>query len=235
MKKTFNILGAAVLGAAVLFGAGSCNNGQENGGNTSTVADSTNVSAAPAGSIVFVDMTRLMAEYQMAIDLTAEVNKKIEEIEKPVVNKKAAAEKEIKRRQTNLETKAKDFDEKYSKGHLTETAAQLKAQELQKLQQELSTYVATKEKELAEEGAKMQTQINDELVVMNNVINDAINTFIQNYRAAKGYAMVLIDQSDVDKTDKAMMLSSLVLSADPSLDVTSEVIAGLNAAYTPAK
>jgi Skp family chaperone for outer membrane proteins len=67
------------------------------------------------------------------------------------------------------------------------------------------------------------------------VINDAINTFIQKYRAEKGYAMVLINQSDVDKTDKAMILNSLVLSADPALDVTTEVVAGLNAEYTPAK
>ena len=47
--------------------------------------------------------------------------------------------------------------------------------------------------------------------------------------------MILINQSDVDKTDKAMILNSLVLAADPALDVTTDVLAGLNAAYTPAK
>lgn len=234
MKKTFNILGAAAISAAVLFGTVSCNNAQKNE-NNDNATDSTNVSSAPAGSIVYVDMTRLMAEYQMAIDLTAEVNKKIEELEKPLLNKKTAAEKEIKRKQDNLQAKATDFEDKYRKGHLTETAAQIKMQELQTLEQELNTYGATKEQELAQEGAKVQSLISDELVVMNNMVNDAINTFIQNYRAEKGFAMILVDQSDVDKTDKAMILNSLVLSADPSLDVTSEVLAGLNAAYTPTK
>lgn len=234
MKKTFNILGAAVLGAAVLFGAGSCNNANNNATEATSTNDSTLV-AVPSGSIVYVDMTRLMAEYQMAIDLTAAVNKKIEEIEKPIINKKASAEKEIKRKETNLETKVKDLEEKYSKGLYTETVAQVKAQEIQKLQQEYSAYVATKEQELAQEGAKAQAQIQDELIVMNNQVNDAINTFIQNYRTEKGYAMILINQSDVDKTDKAMILNSLVLAADPALDVTTDVLAGLNAAYTPAK
>lgn len=234
MKKTFNILGAAVLGAAVLFGAGSCNNANNNAAEATSTNDSTLV-AVPSGSIVYVDMTRLMAEYQMAIDLTAAVNKKIEEIEKPIINKKASAEKEIKRKETNLETKVKDLEEKYSKGLYTETVAQVKAQEIQKLQQEYSAYVATKEQELAQEGAKAQAQIQDELIVMNNQVNDAINTFIQNYRTEKGYAMILINQSDVDKTDKAMILNSLVLAADPALDVTTDVLAGLNAAYTPAK
>ena len=235
MKKTFNILGAAVLGAAVLFGTNSCTGAKSNTGNEVAGADSTIVAGAPTGAIVYIDMTKLMAEYQMAIDLTAEANKKIEELEKPVLNKKTAAEKEIKRKQDNLQTKAKDFEDKYSKGHLTETVAQTKYQELQKLEQELNNYGVTKEQELAQEAAKVQALISDELIVMNNKINDAINTFVQKYRAEKGYAMILINQSDADKTDKAMILNSLVLAADPSLDVTADVLAGLNAEYNAAK
>lgn len=231
MKKTLNILGAAVLGAAVLFGTSSCAEAKSNTRNQVAGADSTIV----AGAIVYIDMTKLMAEYQMAIDLTAEANKKIEELEKPVLNKKTAAEKEIKRKQDNLQTKAKDFEDKYSKGHLTESAAQVRMQELQELEQELNNYGVTKEQELAQEAAKVQALISDELIVMNNKINDAINTFVQKYRAEKGYAMILINQSDADKTDKAMILNSLVLAADPSLDVTADVLAGLNAEYNAAK
>ena len=231
MKKTLNILGAAAISAVVLFGSVSCNGTKKNEGNT----NSTETSAAPAGSIVFVDMTRIMAEYQMAIDLSDEVQKKIEELEKPLLNKKTAAEKELKRKQDNLQAKAKDFEDKYNKGHLTQTSAQVKMQEMQKLEEEYKAYGMTKEQELAQEGAKVQAQINDELLVMNNIVNDAINTFIQSYRAEKGYAMILDNQSDMDKEDKANVLNSLVLASDPTLDVTSDVIARLNAEYTPAK
>ena len=108
-------------------------------------------------------------------------------------------------------------------------------QEMQKLEEEYKAYGMTKEQELAQEGAKVQAQINDELLVMNNIVNDAINTFIQSYRTEKGYAMILANQSDMDKEDKANVLNSLVLASDPTLDVTSDVIARLNAEYTPAK
>lgn len=236
MKKTFNILGAAVLGAALLFGANSCNNTEkkEDGAKTSST-DTTNVVLAPAGSIVFVDMTRIMSEYEMAVKLGAEVQKKVEELQKGFVNKQQAAEKEIKRKQNNLQSKAKDYQDKYNKGHLTETNAAAKVQELQKLESDLANYVAKKEQELAKEGEKVELEIQDELVVMNNQVNDAVNTFIQKYRVEKGYSMIIISQSDVEPNDKAMILSTPVISADPSFDVTSEVVAGLNAEYNAPK
>ena len=232
MKTTFKFIGAAVLGAAVLFGANSCKNTTEQ---AAEAAVAENATATPVSSIVYVDITTIMAEYQMAIDLRAEAEKKIAELEKPFLNKQAAAEKEIKRKQDNLQAKAKDFEDKYNKGHLTQSNAQIKMQEIQQLEQELNNYGIAKEQELAQEGAKVQSQINDELVVMNNLINDAISTYIQKYRVQNGYAMILIDQSDADKTDKTMVLNSLVLSADPALDVTAQVITGLNDEYNATK
>lgn len=236
MKKTFNILGAAVLSVAVLFGANSCNNTEKkNEAAKANTTDTTNVVLAPAGSIVFVDMTKVMKEYEMAVKLEAEVQKKVDELQKGFMNKQQSAEKELKRKQNNLQAKAKDFEDKYKKGHLTETNAQAKMQEIQGLENDLANYAAKKEKELATEGAKVEAEIQDELIVMNNKVNDAINTFIQKYRVEKGYSMIIISQSDMDTTDKAMILSAPVISADPSFDVTSEVVAGLNAEYKESK
>ena len=248
MKKTFNILGTAVLGAAVLFGANSCNSSSsesktEKSQNDSTAVvlvsateksqnDSTAVvlvSAADA-PIVFVDMTVLMSEYQMAIDLSTEVQAKLNELSKSFDNKKKSAEKEITKKQNNLQTKANDFQEKYSKGHLTETNANLKLQELQKLEEEYNAYLAQKDQELGEEQLKLQNTYNEEMFVMNNKINDAINTFIQKFRVENGYAMILVSQSDIPN-DGATTLGAPVLAADPALDITAAVLAGLNAEY----
>jgi outer membrane protein len=236
MKKTFNIIGAAVLGAAVLFGANSCAESQNNDSkqeNNTTQADSTRT-IIPAGSIVYIDMTRVNAEYQMVIDLGAEVEKKLQSMQKSLESKTKSIEGEIKRKQNNLTTKANDFQDKYSKGHLTETNANLKVQELQKLEEEYNNYVAQKEQELAQEQLKLQNTANEELFVMNNIVNDAINTFIKKYNAEKGYAMILISQGDAPN-DGATILGNPVLTADPSLDITSEVIAGLNAEYKASK
>ena len=236
MKKTFNIIGASVLGAAVLFGASSCNSHNSDSGYkepTKAVKD-TVVMVANANtalpSVVYVDMTKLMDEYQMAVDLRAEVQGKIDKLTKEFENKKNSAEKEISKKQNNLQTKAKDFEDKYNKGHLTETNAKVKLQELQKLEEEFNAFVTKKGQELEQEQYKLQNTANEELFVMNNVINDAINTFIQKYRVEKGYTMILISQSDIPD-DGATNLGAPVLAADPSLDITADVVTRLNEEY----
>ena len=233
MKQTFKLMGAAVLGAVVLFGANSCNSSSKPAENTAE-QPAKNVNLAPAGSIVYIDMTKLMAEYQMAIDLSKDVEAKLEELTKAFDNKKTAAEKEITRKQSSFQTKYNDFQDKVNKGHLTETAASVKYQELQQLEVEYNNFLAQKEQELAQEQAKVQNTANEEIFVMNNKVNDAINTFVQKYRIEKGYAMIIISQSDVPE-DGATNLGTPVIAADASLDVTAEVVAGLNAEYNAAK
>lgn len=237
MKKTFNIIGTAVLGAAVLFGANSCNGSSSAEKKAADVQKDTTAVAtvnAAESPIVFVDMTVLMAEYQMAVDLGTEVQAKIDEMTKAFENKKNTAEKEITKKQSNLQTKANDFQDKYNKGHLTETNANVKIQELQKLEQEYNTFLAKKDQELGQEQLKLQNAANEEIFVMNNKVNDAINTFIQKYRVEKGYAMILVTQSDIPN-DGATTLGTPVLAADPSLDITRDVLDGLNAEYKASK
>ena len=113
MKQTFKLMGAAVLGAVVLFGANSCNSSSKPAENT-VEQPAENVNLAPAGSIVYIDMTKLMAEYQMAIDLSKDVEAKLEELTKAFDNKKTAAEKEITRKQSSFQTKYNDFQPTFS-------------------------------------------------------------------------------------------------------------------------
>ena len=230
MKKTFKFIGAAAMGAAVLFGANSCNNSTEQAAENTAEA----AAIAPAGSIVYIDITRVLGEYQMAIDLSAEVQTKIEGLNKTLESNTKKAEAEIKRKQNNLQTKVNDFQDKVNKGHLTETAASVKYQELQQLEAEYNNFLAQKDQEIAQEQLNLQNIYSEEMFVMNNIVNDAINTFIQKYNAEKGYAMILISQGDVPE-DGATTLGNPVLAADPSLDITSDVIAGLNAEYNAPK
>lgn len=240
MKKTFYTLGALVLCASMVFTA--CGNGgdkkaekEEKAAADSTVAQNTEaVAPAPAGSIVYVDMTKLMSEYQMAIDLGAATEKKIAELTKTVESKVKSIETEIKRKQDKLTKAADEFQDKYSKGLYTQTVAESKAQEIQKMEVEYNQYVAQKDKELQQEQLKMQNTANEEILVMNNTINDAINTFIVKYNQEKKYAMILMSQGDIPN-DGATNLGTPVLTADPSLDITADVLAGLNAEYKASK
>ena len=245
MKKTFYTLSALVLSASMIFTA--CGNGSNGSKATAEPAATTDSTAkatattdsasailAPAGSIVYVDMTRLMSEYQMAIDLSAAAEKKIGELTKTMESKVKGIESEIKRKQDKLTKAANEFQEKYSKGLYTQSVAETKAQEIQKMEVEYNQYLAQKDQEIQQEQAKMQATANEELLVMNNQINDAIVTFVKKFNEEKKYAMILLSQGDLDG-DGMVTLSAPVLTADPSLDITDEVLAGLNEEYIATK
>lgn len=62
---------------------------------------------------------------------------------------------------------------------------------------------------------------------MMNQIADAINTYIQSYNADKAYSLILTTQGDI--------LQAPVVAADATLDITDEVLAGLNDEYVKTK
>ena len=232
MKKTFYTLGALALSASMVFTA--CNSSNGTPAAAPAAADTTSVSVAPEGSIVYVDLTKLMAGDQMAIDLSAEAEKKAGEMTKTMESKVKSIETEIKRKQDKLTKAANDFQDKYSKGLFTQSVAETKAQELQQMEVEYNQYLAQKDQEIQQEQAKMQNTANEELLVMNNTVNDAINTFIVKYNQEKKFAMILLSQGDIPN-DGATNLGNPVLTANPSLDITADVLAGLNAEYKATK
>ena len=211
MKKTTHILSALVISAVAAFGTVSCNQSTKAGNADAPAADST-LTSAPKGAIVYIDMTRLMAEYDMANDLRAVVETKVSEIQA-----------EITRRETNLANAVARYQEKVQKGLMTRTVAEVEAEKLQKQEIEFNNYANQKNNE-----------INEELLVMNNQINDAIVTFVKKFNEEKKYAMILLSQGDLDG-DGMVTLSAPVLTADPSLDITDEVLAGLNEEYIASK
>ena len=211
MKKTSHILSAIAMSAVVAFGAVSCNQ-TKTAENTEAPATETAEATAPKGAIVYIDMTRLMAEYDMVNDLTAVVETKRNEIQA-----------EITRRETNLANAITKYQDKVQKGLMTRSVAEAEAEKLQKQEIEFNNYANQKNNE-----------INEELLVMNNQINDAIVTFIQKYNAEKQYSMILLSQGDAEG-DGVITLAAPVLTADPTLDITDEVLAGLNEEYIASK
>ena len=211
MKKTTHILSALAMGAVVAFGAVSCNQ-TKTAENAEAPAAETAEACAPKGAIVYIDMTKVMAEYDMANDLRAVVETKVSEIQA-----------EITRRETNLANAVTKYQDRMQKGLMTRSVAEVEAEKLQKQEIEFNNYANQKNNE-----------INEELLVMNNQINDAIATFIAKYNQEKKYAMILISQGDA-ADDGVVTLSAPVLTADPSLDITDDVLKGLNAEYVAAK
>ncbi len=212
MKHTSSIFSALLMGAAAVFGTASC------AGNGETAASETPAETTPAavsaakGAIVYIDMTKLMADYDMANDLRAVVETKVQNIQA-----------EISRREKKFTTEYNDFQEKMQKGLLTRSVAEDRGRKLQQQEIDVNNYANQK-----------NAEINEELMVMNNQINDAILTFIKKYNEEKQYSMILVSQGD-DPDDGIITLGTPVLAADPSLDITADVLSRLNDEYIQTK
>ena len=200
MKNTSLILSTISLVAVVVLGALTLTKGAK-AVEAAADGEATEV-AASKGDIVYIDLDRILTEYDMANDLRSVVETKIQNIQA-----------EVNRRGKKLENDVVDFENKINKGLLTRTNAELQSQKLQQQELEFNNYAAQK-----------QQEINEEQVVMMNQLGDAIQTFLTKYNEEKQYAMIITNSGGAP-----------VISADPALDITDDVLAGLNEEYIKTK
>ena len=157
------------------------------------------------GAIVYFDLDRVINEYDMANDLSSVLQTKLESVDQ-----------EITRRGNKLQSDINSFQEKIDKGLLTRSTAEAQNAKLQNQQNDFQTYYAQKQQEMQEEQA-----------VTMNQIADAINTFIAKFNEEKQYAMIISTQGDI--------LTQPVVAGNPELDITDQIIEGLNAEYVASK
>ena len=162
-------------------------------------------STAVAGSIVYFNMDKVMEGYDMANDLNSVFE-----------TKTSGIQAEIDRRGKKLEKDANDFQNKVDKGLLTTSVAQAQYQKLQQQQQEYQQYAMRKQQEMAEE----------QQVMMNQIAN-AIAEYVTEFNVEHQYALILATAGGI--------LSTPVVDGDAKLDITDELLAGLNAAYIKTK
>ena len=199
MKNTSLILSIISLIAVVVFGVLTLTKG---GKQAEPATEEAATEAAQKGDIVYVDLDRILMEYDMANDLRSVVETKVQNIQA-----------EVNRRGTKLEKDVKSFQEKMEKGLMTRSVAEVQGQKLQKQEQDFNVYAAQK-----------QQEIQEEQVVMMNQLGDAIKTFLDKYNEEKQYAMIITNQGGAP-----------VITADPALNITDDVLAGLNEEYIKTK
>ena len=170
-----------------------------------TSEEATEGKSLAAGSIVYFNMDTVLQEYDMANDLRSVVETKIQSINE-----------EVNRRGSKLEKDIQTFQDKLNKGLLVSSVAQNQQEKLQQEQINFQNYAAQKQQEIAEEQA-----------VMMNQLADAIQTFIDGYNEEKGYAMIIATQGDI--------LPAPVVTGNANLDITEDILAGLNEAYVKSK
>ena len=172
---------------------------------TTTAPETKADTTAVAGSIVFFNIDKVMESYDMANDLRSVVETKVNGIQS-----------EIDRRGNKLQKDVNDFQNKIEKGLLIRSVAEEQQRKLQQQQNDYQQYAMRKQQEMAEE----------QQVMLNQIMN-AIAEYVQEYNAEKKYALILTTSGD--------LLSAPVVTGSPALDITDEILAGLNAAYVKTK
>ncbi|MBQ3765395.1 MAG: OmpH family outer membrane protein [Bacteroidales bacterium] len=162
-------------------------------------------STAVAGSIVFFNIDKVMENYDMANDLRSVVETKVNGIQA-----------EIDRRGNKLQKDVNDFQNKIEKGLLTRSVAEVQQQKLQQQQNDYQQYAMRKQQEMAEE----------QQVMLNQIMN-AIAEYVQAYNAEKQYALILTTSGEI--------LTAPVVTGNAALDITDEILEGLNAEYVKTK
>jgi len=128
--------------------------------------------------------------------------------------KKQTIENDINKKGRKLESDMKSFENQINKGLLTRSAAEKQQQALLQRQQELQDLAQQKQGELMEENS----------VLMNQVM-DAIKTYLETYNETRQFAAILTTSES----------TNAVIVADKALDITDEVLEGLNAEYAKTR
>ena len=96
---------------------------------------------------------------------------------------------------------------------MTRSVAEVQSEKLRQQEADFNNYANQKQNEIMEE----QT-------VMMNQLADAIKTFLDKYNEDKKYAMILTNQGGAP-----------VITGDPALDITDDVLVKLNEEYIKNK
>lgn len=123
------------------------------------------------------------------------------------------SEAELASKSQAFDRDVRDFQNKVQKGLVTRaTAAEME----QTLQQQQQTLLARRD--------EMAYNLNEESLVAQRQVLEYINTYLVEFNADRGYQYILAKQ-----------FPGPVLFSDTTLDVTTDVIAGLNAKYNAEK
>ncbi|MDR1199179.1 MAG: OmpH family outer membrane protein [Prevotellaceae bacterium] len=129
-------------------------------------------------------------------------------------------EEDVTKADTDLRTKAEsfrkevaDFQEKTDKGLITRSQAEQEQGRLLRRQQNLE-----------EEQNRVRNELGEKEVVLLNQIHNAIMVYVNRYNEEKGYSMIISTSG-----------TSSVLYGNPGLDITGDIIKGINEEYIKSR
>ncbi|MDD4919849.1 MAG: OmpH family outer membrane protein [Bacteroidales bacterium] len=136
------------------------------------------------------------------------------ELQADLAEKARIVEEDLNKKGRAFENDVNNFQGKVQKGLITRSQAETQQSQLAARQQELEQYAQQKQMELTEENQ-----------VMLNRVLDALKTFLAEYRVMKNYDLILTTDGN----------SNTVIDGVTSLDITKDVVEGLNLEYAKGR
>ncbi len=194
--------------AALVLGLTACNNTPKADNNAEAEQG-----VATTGKIAYFNIDEVVAGYQFAIDQNTAFQAEYEAATK----KLTATENAIQKDYTKLQKKVADLQDRVNKVLITRANAETEMQKLAaeevKIQERINKH--------QQEAQKVGNELAEKEMVLNNQIYNNVYEFVKELNADYKYDLVLSSTSAGDP----------VFSANPSLNITSTIIEGLNAAY----
>ena len=169
--------------------------------------------------IAYVNTDSLWDEYKLINDIQDELEKDRAKAERKVEQRTALLEKQLEQMAAELQAKMADFE---SKGRtMNETLRNMKMQELQSLQQNAQTFSLEADQEITQLQQRLQNDLLDKELKGTKKVQDNIKAFLKEYNQDYDFTYVLAYSSDAGG----------ILLGNPALDITKDVLAGLNEIY----
>lgn len=169
--------------------------------------------------IAYINQDTVWSRYELIEDLQADLEVERTKSERKVEQRSTLLEKQLEQMARELQTKAADFEAK-AQG-MNEVLRNNKMQELQSLQQNAQAFSMEAEQEVGQLQQSLQTKLMDKELAGTTKVNNNIKAFLKEYNQEYGFNYVLA------YSDQA----GGILLGDPALDITADVVAGLNAIY----
>ena len=169
--------------------------------------------------IAYVNTDTLWNQYKLIKDIQADLEEERTISERKITKQSALLEKQLEQIATELQTKAANFE---AQGRsMNETLRNMKMQELQSLQENAQNFSMEAEQEVGSLQQSLQKKLMDQELTGTKKVQDNIKAFLKQYNEEYGLNYVLAFSSEAGG----------ILLGDPGLDITADVVAGLNDIY----
>ncbi len=195
--------------AALALGLTACNNAN----NQQTTTENQEAAATTTGKIAYFYIDQVVAEYQFAIDQNTDFQAEYDKATK----KLNATENAIQKDYNKLQNKVVELQDKINKVLITRANAETEMQKLQAEEAKIQERIAKHQ----QEAQKVGNELAEKEMVINNQIINSVYEYVAKLNADLRYDLVFSSTTS----------GGPIINANPALNITAEIISGLNAAY----